>query len=184
MCIRDRKYYANSKGIKIIGDIPIYVDYESADTWSNPEIFKLDKNKTPAFIAGVPPDYFSKTGQLWNNPVYNWESLKQSGFAWWVERLAHNLKLFDIVRIDHFRGLVAYWEIPACEKIAQKGKWVKCYPEDFLIKLKVKFGNLPIIAENLGVINSEVDEIMNKFDLSGIKVLQFAFGRDFPNSKY
>jgi len=178
------KRYANSKGIKIIGDIPIYVDYESSDTWSNPEIFKLDKNKAPAFIAGVPPDYFSKTGQLWNNPVYNWESLKQGDFAWWVERFAHNLKLFDIVRIDHFRGLVAYWEIPACEKTAQKGKWVKCYPEDFLVKLQEKLGNLPIIAENLGVITPEVDEIMNKFDLPGIKVLQFAFGSDFPNSKY
>ena len=178
------KYYANSKGIKIIGDIPIYVDYESSDTWSNPEIFKLDKNKAPTFIAGVPPDCFSKTGQLWNNPVYNWESLKQRGFAWWVERLAHNLKLFDFVRIDHFRGLVAYWEVPAYEKNAQNGKWVKCYPEDFFVKLQEKFGNLPIIAENLGVITPEVDEIMNKFDLPGIKVLQFAFGSDFPNSKY
>ena len=169
------KRYCSRKGIKIIGDIPIYVTLNSPDVWANPRIFKLDRNKKPKFVAGVPPDYFSKTGQLWGNPVYNWETLKKTRYKWWVERLRHNLKLFDVVRIDHFRGLIAYWQVPANHKTAMKGKWVTCPKDDFF---KVLFKNSPsahFIAEDLGHITKDVREVIKKFNLPTMKVLQFAF---------
>ncbi|MBM3712426.1 MAG: 4-alpha-glucanotransferase, partial [Actinobacteria bacterium] len=178
------KNYADKQGIKIIGDIPVYVDYESADVWSNQKLFKLGNDKNAAFIAGVPPDYFSKTGQLWNNPVYNWKTLKSENFSWWIERLKHNLTIFDVVRIDHFRGFIAYWEVPYGEKTAEKGRWVNSYGEELFYQLLKDIKNPSIIAENLGVITPDVEEVIKKFNFYGIKVLQFAFGKDFPSSDH
>jgi 4-alpha-glucanotransferase len=168
------------KGVHLFGDLAIYVSLDSADVWANPGLFKLDAEKRPAFVSGVPPDYFSETGQLWGNPVYRWNVLKKSNFQWWIERIAHNLKLFDVVRIDHFLGLVAYWEIPAGEKTAINGRWVKAPAKDFLNTLNKNFPYLPIVAEDLGVITPDVREVMNHFGLPGMKILQFAFGEDNP----
>jgi 4-alpha-glucanotransferase len=168
------------KGVHLFGDLAIYVSLDSADVWANPGLFKLDAEKRPAFVSGVPPDYFSETGQLWGNPVYRWNVLKKSNFQWWIERIAHNLKLFDVVRIDHFLGLVAYWEIPAGEKTAINGRWVKAPAKDFLNTLNKNFPHLPIVAEDLGVITPDVREVMNHFGLPGMKVLQFAFREDNP----
>lgn len=176
------KKYANDNLLKIIGDLPIYIDHNSADVWAFPEIFKLDKKGMPAFLAGVPPDYFSSTGQLWKNPVYNWDALKNSGFSWWIKRMEHNFAMLDIVRIDHFRGFIAYWEVPSSCRTAVNGKWVKAYPYEFFGTLKEKFGDIPVIAENLGVITEDVEDVMKYFDFPGIKVLQFAFGSDYPHS--
>jgi len=178
------KRYCNQKGIQIIGDIPIYVDYDSVDLWTNPEIFKLDNEKRPYAVAGVPPDYFSETGQLWGNPVYRWEVLKERGYDWWVQRMEHTLNLFDVVRVDHFRGLVAYWEVPAGEKTAINGRWVEVPVEDFFNALLKRFSYLPIIAEDLGVITPDVREIMQRFEFPGMKVLLFAFGEDHPMHPY
>ena len=164
-----------SQNIKLIGDIPIYVAYDSADVWSNPEIFKLTEAKKPRFIAGVPPDYFSKTGQLWGNPVYDWTALKDTRYRWWFERIRHNLKLFDIVRIDHFRGFFAYWQVPAGNKTAANGKWVKCPYEDFFNTLFKRFSPQSIIAEDLGIITSDVKTFIEKHHLTGMRVLQFGF---------
>jgi 4-alpha-glucanotransferase len=178
------KHYANSNGIKIFGDVPIYIEYESSDVWSYPSIFKLDNVRMPEFIAGVPPDYYSKTGQLWKNPVYNWQELKKTGFSWWIERMGFNFNMFDLVRLDHFRGFIAYWEVPANEKTAINGRWVNAYPDDFFNSLNKRFGHLPIVAENLGIITPDVNEVMEKFGFPGIRVFQFAFGLDFPYSSY
>jgi 4-alpha-glucanotransferase len=178
------KNYCNGKGIQIIGDIPIYVEHDSADVWTHPEIFKLDEAKRPFAIAGVPPDYFSETGQLWGNPVYRWDVLREKGYYWWVQRMGRNLKLCDVLRIDHFRGLVAYWEVPATEKTAINGKWIEAPAMDFLNHLMKKFPFLPIIAEDLGLITPDVREIIHHFDLPGMKVLLFAFGEDLPTNPY
>ncbi len=169
------KSYSKQLGIKLIGDIPIYVAYDSADVWSNPEIFKLTKAKKPRFIAGVPPDYFSKTGQLWGNPVYDWTALKDTRYRWWLERIGHNLKLFDMVRIDHFRGFFAYWQVPAGSKIAANGRWVKCPYENFFNTLFKRFRPQSIIAEDLGIITSDVKTFIEKHHLTGMRVLQFGF---------
>jgi len=177
------KSYCNARGIQIFGDMPIYVNYDSADVWTRPEIFNLDENKKPLTVAGVPPDYFSRTGQLWGNPLYRWDVLKKDGYAWWMRRIEHNLQLFDLLRIDHFRGLVAYWEVPAGKKTAVEGDWVKV-PSDFLPALFRRFPNLPIIAEDLGLITSEVREAISRFDLPGMKVLLFAFGEGLPENPY
>jgi len=176
--------YCHQKNIQVIGDIPIYVQYDSADVWSHPEIFKLDENRKPYVVAGVPPDYFSETGQRWGNPVYNWEVLKGKRYEWWVDRIAYNLRLFDLVRIDHFRGFQAYWEIPAEEETAIKGRWVEAPAMDFFTQLKRKFVCLPIIAEDLGIITPEVREVLNHFQFPGMKILLFAFGSDFPANPY
>jgi len=181
---KNLKHHSNANGIRIFGDVPIYVDHESSDVWSFPSIFKLDSKKMPEFIAGVPPDYYSKTGQLWKNPVYDWKELKKNGFSWWIERMEFNFNMFDLVRLDHFRGFIAYWEVPAKEKAAFKGRWVSVYPEEFFNLLCKKTGRLPIVAENLGIITPDVDKVMEKFGFPGIRVLQFAFGRDFPHSSY
>lgn len=178
------KDYCNKKGVQIIGDIPIYVDYDSSDLWVHPEFFKLDDSKKPYVVAGVPPDYFSATGQLWGNPLYRWEVMKASGYAWWSQRIANNLKLFDLVRIDHFRGLVAYWEVPATEETAVNGKWIEAPALDFFNILTKKFPYLPIIAEDLGIITPDVREVMAHFDIPGMKVLLFAFGEGLPLNPY
>jgi 4-alpha-glucanotransferase len=168
--------YARSKGLSILGDIPIVVSYDSADVWSNPELFHLNKARRPTVVAGVPPDYFSPTGQLWGNPLYRWEEHKRTGYRWWLERLSASFKLFDILRFDHFRGFAGYWEIPADKKTAEIGRWVKGPGADFFTAIQSKFGKeLPIIAEDLGEITPDVTALRDKFSLPGMKVLQFAF---------
>jgi 4-alpha-glucanotransferase len=178
------KDYCHGKRVHIIGDIPIYVDYDSADVWSNPHLFKLDEKKKPYAVAGVPPDYFSATGQLWGNPLFRWDVLKERGYDWWVQRIAKALSLYDVVRIDHFRGLVGYWEVPAQEATAVNGRWVEASAEDFFHQLERSFLSLPIIAEDLGVITPDVREVMHQFGLPGMKVLLFAFGDDNPFHPY
>ena len=176
--------YCHEKGIQIIGDLPIYVDFDSSDVWVHPEIFKLDELKKPCVVAGVPPDYFSETGQLWGNPIYRWDVLKEKGFDWWVQRVAHNLGLFDFVRIDHFRGLVAYWEVPATEKTAIHGRWNEAPALAFFTQLMEIFPELPVIAEDLGLITPDVKQMMDHFQFPGMKVLLFAFGPDLPTNPY
>jgi 4-alpha-glucanotransferase len=178
------KDYCNHRGIQIFGDIPIYVIHESADVWANPELFVLDDERKPSVVAGVPPDYFSETGQLWGNPVYRWDVLQERGYGWWIQRMEHNLALFDLIRVDHFRGLVGYWVVPAGETNAVNGRWVEAPAGDFLNALLRRFPQLPIIAEDLGVITPDVREIMHRFELPGMKVLLFAFGEDLPANPY
>jgi 4-alpha-glucanotransferase len=169
------KGYASQKDIQIIGDIPIFVAYDSADVWANPELFFLDEEGKPTVVAGVPPDYFSPTGQLWGNPLYRWDVHKQSGYAWWLERIRATLQTVDIVRIDHFRGFAGYWEVPAGNETAEHGQWVPGPAVDFFNKVQSELGQLPILAEDLGVITPDVVELRNTFNLPGMKVLQFAF---------
>jgi 4-alpha-glucanotransferase len=178
------KSYCNSKKIQIIGDIPIYVSYDSSDVWANSEYFQLDGDKRPVFVAGVPPDYFSETGQLWGNPVYSWDRLKETSYEWWIRRIEHNLQSFDMVRLDHFRGFVAYWEVPATEKTAVNGKWVETPAGEFFQMLQRRFPSIPIIAEDLGIITPEVREIMSEFGFPGMKILLFAFGGDSATNPY
>lgn len=181
---QDLKGYCNQRGIQIFGDIPIYVNLDSADVWANPDMFKLDSEKRPVFVAGVPPDYFSATGQLWGNPVYNWDALREAGYGWWLERMSHMLQRFDLVRIDHFRGLVAFWEVPAREQNAINGHWVDVPFEDFFDHMFKRFFNLPIVAEDLGMITADVREAMKRLGFPGMKVLLFAFGEDNPKHIY
>ena len=172
------KHYCNRLGISIIGDIPIYVAYDSADLWIHPEIFKLTKTKKPHFISGVPPDFFSRAGQLWGNPIYNWRVLRDRGYSWWMQRIKHNLTLFNIIRIDHFRGFIAYWQVPAGCKTARNGKWVKGPKEDFFKKLFKRFPSSSFIVEDLGYITADVRAVIEKFQLCGMRVLQFGFDGD------
>jgi 4-alpha-glucanotransferase len=175
--------YANEKGIKIIGDAPIFVAYDSADVWSHPELFFLDESGNPTVVAGVPPDDFSATGQLWGNPLYRWDVHKESKYAWWVERIRFTLKTFDMLRLDHFRGFAGYYEIPAADKTAEHGHWVPGPGSDFFRTLDSKLSNgvatanlqLPIIAEDLGLITPDVIALLEEFQLPGMKVLQFGF---------
>lgn len=169
------KQYANDHGIKIIGDIPIFVAPDSVDVWANRELFYLDKEGQPKVVAGVPPDYFSETGQLWGNPLYNWKKMAQQGYQWWINRLQATLRLVDIVRVDHFRGFEAYWEVPAGEDTAISGRWVKGPGVDFFETIQQTLGELPLLAEDLGVITEEVLELRERFNFPGMKVLQFAF---------
>jgi 4-alpha-glucanotransferase len=178
------KNYCESKGIRIIGDMPIYVNYDSSDVWANPEIFMLDEKRKPAFVAGVPPDYFSVTGQLWGHPVYNWDILRQTQYTWWVKRIEHNLKLFHMFRLDHFRGFVAYWQVKAGEKTAVNGEWVAAPVKGFFNTLFDHFPGLPLIAEDLGVITADVKEVVNQFGFPGMKVLLFAFGENLAANPY
>lgn len=178
------KKYCNEKGVSLIGDIPIYVSYDSVDVWAHSDLFKLDENRKPLYVAGVPPDYFSKTGQLWGNPVYQWDVMKSHGFHWWRKRIEHKLQLFDIVRVDHFRGLVAYWEIPAGEKTAINGHWEKVPVNDFFDTLKREFPELPILAEDLGLITDDVKDVLNQYRIPGMKLLLFAFYEDNPFHPY
>ncbi len=163
-------------GLRLIGDAPIYVTHDSADVWANPCFFKLDGAFEPTVVAGVPPDYFSATGQRWGNPVYEWEALRHDGFRWWIQRLEHNLLLFDTVRLDHFRGFAGYWEIPATEKTAVNGKWVEAPGDALFAVLARRMGHLPFIAEDLGVITPDVRELQRDYRLPGMAILQFAFG--------
>jgi 4-alpha-glucanotransferase len=179
----DLKRYCNGLNIQIIGDAPIYVSYDSADVWSNPGLFKLDDHKRSYVVAGVPPDYFSETGQLWGNPIYNWDSLASTRYTWWVKRLGFYMKLYDLIRLDHFRGFVGYWEVPASEKTAVNGKWVKAPAHQFFSVLLRRFPYLPIIAEDLGIITADVREVMVRFGFPGMKVLLFAFG-DVAHNHY
>ncbi|NLI31915.1 MAG: 4-alpha-glucanotransferase [Deltaproteobacteria bacterium] len=178
------KSYCNERRIQIIGDMPIYVSLDSSDVWSNPVIFKLDAEKRPIFVAGVPPDYFSPTGQRWGNPVYDWNVLRESRYAWWVNRFEHTLKTVDLVRLDHFRGFSGYWEVPGSEETAINGAWVEAPAEDFFSALQQRFPLMPIIAEDLGIITADVREIMHLFGFPGMKVLQFAFYGDIRTNPY
>ncbi len=178
------KDYCRQKQIKIFGDIPIYVHYDSVDVWCRPELFKLDENLKPYVVSGVPPDYFSRTGQLWGHPLYRWDALQDDGYRWWIRRLQHNLTLYDMVRIDHFRGLVAYWEVPAADETAVNGQWISAPVDDFFHHLLRKFACLPIVAEDLGTISADVRETMQRYRLPGMRLLLFAFGEDFPNGAF
>ncbi|MDT4895307.1 MAG: 4-alpha-glucanotransferase [Acidobacteriota bacterium] len=175
------KAYAHEHGVKLVGDIPIFVARDSADVWMNPDEFKLDEAGNPLVIAGVPPDYFSATGQLWGNPIYNWDKMLRDGFRWWIERVRATLEIFDIVRIDHFRGFAASWEIPGGDKTAERGRWVNVPGRELFTAIKDALGDLPIIAEDLGVITPDVEALRDDFGLPGMRILQFAFGGDTLN---
>lgn len=175
------KSYANGHGIRIIGDVPIFVACQSADVWAHQELFKLDENGRPTVVAGVPPDYFSETGQLWGNPLYRWDMHEKTGYAWWVARMRHALKFSDLVRIDHFRGFAACWEIPADAPNAITGAWVEGPGEKLFHALKKAIPNLPIVAEDLGIITPDVVELRDRFGLPGMRVLQFAFAEGEAN---
>ncbi|MBX2864677.1 MAG: 4-alpha-glucanotransferase [Leptolyngbyaceae cyanobacterium MAG.088] len=178
------RQYANGKNIQIIGDVSIYVCHNSSDAWAHPQLFKLNpETLESAYIAGVPPDYFSETGQLWGNPVYNWDACEQEGFDWWVSRFKATLQYVDWVRVDHFRGFEAYWQVPASEETAINGEWVKAPGDAFFETLAQKLGDLPVLAEDLGVITPEVEALRDKFDFPGMKILMFAFGGD-PNNTH
>ena len=172
------KKYANDKGIKIIGDIPIYVSHDSSDVWSKKEYFKLDKDGRPTHVAGVPPDYFCEDGELWGNPLYNWDVMKKDGYKWWCDRLRHMSLLFDGVRIDHFRGIESYWAVPAQAKTAKDGKWVKGPGMSLIKALKKASGDVQIIAEDLGDITPEVDKLVKSSGFPGMRVFQFGFISD------
>lgn len=175
------RQYAHQKGIYLFGDMPIFVAHDSAEVWAHRENFSIDKHGKANVVAGVPPDYFSEAGQRWGNPHYAWEFHRKDGFQWWKNRMYSQLELFDLIRIDHFRGLEAYWEIPAESKTAQLGQWVKAPGEELLNALYASFDDLPLVAEDLGTITPEVTELLNKFGLPGMKILQFAFNGDPAN---
>ena len=181
---KDLKSYAASHNIRIIGDLPIYVTHHSADVWAHPELFQLDDLGEPAFTAGVPPDYFSATGQLWGNPLYDWDVLRRQGYGWWIRRLQHASNLFDAIRIDHFRGFVGYWRIPTGEKNAVDGEWIKAPAQDFFLTVNRELPELNVIAEDLGTITPDVRRIIRRFDFPGMKVLLFAFGENSPDHPY
>ena len=172
------KQYANERGVRVIGDVPIFVAYQSADVWANQELFELDESGYPTVVAGVPPDYFSKTGQLWGNPLYRWDAHEKTSYAWWIARVRHAFKLFDLVRIDHFRGFAAYWEIPADAPTAIHGKWTPGPGAKLFEAFQNALGNLPIIAEDLGMITPDVVALRERFKFPGMRILQFAFSED------
>jgi 4-alpha-glucanotransferase len=172
------KRYCGERRIKIIGDAPIFVASDSADVWAHPELFKLDSRRRPIVQAGVPPDYFSKTGQLWGNPIYDWKAMRASGFRWWMDRLRATFWTVDILRIDHFRGFAACWEVPGGDKTAEHGQWVEVPGRDLFNTLRSVFGEMPIIAEDLGVITPDVEALRDDFGFPGMRVLQFAFRGD------
>ncbi|MCA1576222.1 MAG: 4-alpha-glucanotransferase [Acidobacteria bacterium] len=176
------KNYCNEHGIKVVGDLPIFVAHDSADVWTNPDQFKLDKDGRPLVVAGVPPDYFSSTGQLWGNPLYNWERMEADGFKWWIERVRATLKVVDIARVDHFRGFAACWEIPGGDKTAERGQWVEAPGRELFTAIRKTLGQLPIIAEDLGVITPDVVALRDDFGFPGMRILQFGFGGDSKNT--
>ena len=175
------KSYCNERGVKIVGDLPIFVAQDSADVWTNPEQFKLVQDGRPLVVAGVPPDYFSSTGQLWGNPLYNWEGMKADGFKWWIERVRATFKVVDIARVDHFRGFAACWEIPGGDKTAERGEWVEAPGRELFTAIRNTLGQLPIIAEDLGVITPDVVALRDDFGFPGMRILQFGFGGDAKN---
>jgi 4-alpha-glucanotransferase len=167
---------AHGRGIRLMGDVPIFVAHDSADVWSHPELFHLDKDGSPAVQAGVPPDYFSATGQLWGNPLYRWERMARDGYGWWIARLRAVLELVDLVRLDHFRGFEAYWEVPGGASTAVDGRWVPGPGRAFFDAVREALGELPVVAEDLGLITAEVRELRDALGLPGMAILQFAFG--------
>jgi 4-alpha-glucanotransferase len=167
--------YCLERKIRILGDVAIFVSYDSADVWTHPEIFELDDNRQPIRVSGVPPDYFSATGQRWGNPLYKWSLIQENGFDWWVARIRRALTLYDEIRLDHFRGFEAYWSIPADDQTAVNGQWVKAPGHALFNRLKEIFGDLPFIAEDLGLITREVDELREYFGMPGMRILQFGF---------
>lgn len=168
--------YARERGVQIIGDIPIFVALDSSDAWANRDEFYFDDQGQPTVVAGVPPDYFSETGQLWGNPLYNWPKMKEDGFGWWIRRFQGSLKLYDIIRVDHFRGFAGYWEIPYPAETAMNGRWVPALGHEMFEAVRAALGSLPIIAEDLGVITPDVEKLRDDFGFPGMAVLQFAFG--------
>ena len=180
----DLKNYCNNKGIKIIGDMSFYVNYDSVEVWAHPELFKLDKRKQPVTVAGVPPDYFSETGQLWNMPVYDWDAMKKDGYSWWINRVKRNIEMCDVARFDHFRGFSEYWEVPFGEETAVNGKWTPGPGHDFFETVRREFHGMPFIAEDLGSIDEKVFKLRDDFNLPGMTILQFAFGDNMPRSSY
>jgi 4-alpha-glucanotransferase len=175
------KSNCNKRGIKLVGDIPIFVAHDSADVWTNPDQFKLNKDGTPIVVAGVPPDYFSATGQLWGNPLYHWEHMRADGFKWWIDRVRATLQTFDIARIDHFRGFAACWEIPGGDKTAERGRWVDAPGRELFTAIRNALGQVPIIAEDLGVITPDVEALRDDFGFPGMRILQFGFSSDSRN---
>jgi 4-alpha-glucanotransferase len=167
--------YCAERKIRIMGDVAIFVNYDSADVWTHPEMFELDQDLRPLRVSGVPPDYFSVTGQRWGNPLYKWGLLKERGFDWWVARIRRSLTLYDVIRLDHFRGFEAFWSIPAEEETAINGQWVKAPGHELFQRLKEVFGDLPFVAEDLGLITPEVDELREHFSMPGMRILQFGF---------
>jgi len=176
--------YCHARHIKMMGDVPIFVAHDSADVWAHPELFQLDERGRPTVVAGVPPDYFSATGQLWGNPLYRWDEMGRTGYAWWIDRFRATLALVDLVRLDHFRGFEAYWEIPASAPTAATGRWVQGPGAALFEALRAALGTLPIVAENLGVITPEVESLRERFGFPGMAILQFAFGGDPQGSDF
>lgn len=175
---RALKTYALARGIRLMGDVPIFVAHDSADVWANQGLFHLDDRGQPTVIAGVPPDYFSETGQRWGNPLYRWDVMQNDGYAWWIRRLRHALTQFDLVRLDHFRGFEGYWAIPGDAPTAAGGRWVSGPGAPFFRRVINELGQLPLVAEDLGVITPAVDALRDEFDFPGMRILQFAFGDD------
>jgi len=173
--------YAQKHDILIMGDIPLYVAHDSVDAWMYPEIFQFDEKKDPIAVGGVPPDYFSETGQLWGNPLYRWDALKDAGYSWWIQRIKANLVLFDMIRIDHFRGFAGYWSVPFGEKTAIKGKWVPGPGKDLFLAIRNELGDVRIVAEDLGVMTEDVEDLRDSFGFPGMKILQFAFDSSESN---
>ena len=181
---KEAKKYANQKDIQIIGDIPIFVAYDSVDVWAHPEYYQLDEERKLKYVAGVPPDYFSETGQRWGNPLYKWDEMKKEGYKWWIQRIKHCFEIVDILRIDHFRGFESYWQIPASEKTAKIGEWKPGPGIEIFRKFQQELGELAIIAENLGFITPEVENLLQDTGYPGMKILQFAFEeKDENNAK-
>ena len=178
------KDYANENGVKIIGDLPFYLDYDSVEVWSNPTFFKLDEDLKPIHVAGVPPDYFNENGQLWGMPIYNWSLMRDDNYEWWIKRLKKNMEMFDLLRLDHFIAFSTYWQIPAADENAINGEWKKGVGHDFFKIIQREFPLMPFIAEDLGEISAEVETLRDEFRLPGMKVLQFAFGNDVPISTH
>lgn len=177
----DLKCYANERKIKIVGDVPIFISLDSSDVWCNPQEFKLDAENRPLVVAGVPPDYFSATGQLWGNPIYNWDNMRRDNFKWWIDRVKATLRTVDVVRVDHFRGFAAAWEVPGGDATAVNGKWVNVPGKELFDALENAIGDLPFWAEDLGVITPDVEELRDGFGFPGMRILQFAFGGDTTN---
>ncbi|QFY90219.2 4-alpha-glucanotransferase [Magnetovirga frankeli] len=178
---RALKHHANERGVSLFGDVPIFVAHDSAEVWSRPHLFELDEEGQPTLVAGVPPDYFSATGQRWGNPLYRWDVMHADDYAFWEQRIKTQLELFDLIRIDHFRGFESYWAIPASEEYAINGSWMPGPGEALFKRLKKKLGKLPLVAEDLGVITDEVRELKGKLNMPGMKILQFAFSGDADN---
>jgi 4-alpha-glucanotransferase len=175
---------ARERGIRVMGDVPIFVAHDSADVWAHPEIFQLAGDGRAAFQAGVPPDYFSATGQLWGNPLYRWDALERTGYAWWIDRLRATFEMFDLVRLDHFRGFEAYWEVPGDARTAENGRWVKGPGAALFEAARAELGELEIVAEDLGVITPEVEALRDGLGLPGMAILQFAFGSDAQGNDF